>query len=109
MAVIARYPSQAKVYYEGLRKAEVPKLSLVLDQDFSFSPGVEVTDIRQVKGLEFDYVILVDVNTDTYPNDDESRHLFHVGATRAAHQLWVVVTMKPTAILPAWFLSEWDS
>ena len=108
VAVIARYPSQAKVYYDGLKKAEVPKLSLVLEQDFSFSPGVEVTDIRQVKGLEFDYVVLADVNTDTYPDDDESRHLFHVGATRAAHQLWVIVTKKPATILPEWFLTEWD-
>ena len=109
VAVVARYPGQAKVYYSGLKKSEVPRLSLVLDQDFSFAPGVEVTDVRQVKGLEFDYVILADVNADAYPDDDESRHLFHVGATRAAHQLWVVVTQRPSPVLPKWFLDDGDA
>ncbi len=101
IAVIARHPNQARVYYEGLKKAEVPRLSLVLEQDFSFTPGVEVTEIKQVKGLEFDYVVLVDVNKDTYPDDEESRHLLHVGATRGAHQLWIIVTRKPSPILPS--------
>jgi DNA helicase-2/ATP-dependent DNA helicase PcrA len=81
----------------------------VSDQDFSFAPGVEVTDVRQVKGLEFDYVIMVDVNADAYPDDDESRHMFHVGATRAAHQLWIVVTQQPSPVLPRWFVDEKDA
>ena len=41
---------------EGLRLAEVPRLRHVSRQNFSFSPGIDVTDVRQVKGLEFDYV-----------------------------------------------------
>ncbi|HEY3592992.1 MAG TPA: AAA family ATPase, partial [Polyangiaceae bacterium] len=61
VAVLARYPEQADIYYDGLVRAEVPFLRRVRAQDFSFRPGVEVTDIRQVKGLEFDYVVLVDV------------------------------------------------
>ena len=105
-AVIARHPNQARMYYDGLKKSEIPRLSLVLDQDFSFAPGVEVTEIRQVKGLEFDYVILADVNKDTYPDDEESRHLLHIGATRGAHQLWIFVTKTPSEILPARLLAE---
>ncbi len=92
VAVLARHPEQADAYYEGLRFAEVPHLRRVRSQDFAFKPGVEVTEIRQVKGLEYDYVVLVDVNASTFPEDDESRHLFHIGATRAAHQLWIIVT-----------------
>jgi DNA helicase-2/ATP-dependent DNA helicase PcrA len=106
VAVIARHANLARTYYDGLVKAEIPRLNLVLDQDFTFSPGVEVTEIRQVKGLEFDYVVLVDVNRDTYPNSDESRHLLHVGATRAAHQLWIFVTGAPSAVLPTWIVEE---
>lgn len=106
IAVIARHPNQAGMYYDGLKKSEIPRLSLVLEQDFSFAPGVEVTEIRQVKGLEFDYVILVDVNKDTYPDDEESRHLLHVGATRGAHQLWIFVTKTPSEILPAWLFDD---
>ena len=106
VALLARYPEQADVYYEGLKRAEVPYLRRVRAQDFAFRPGVEVTDVRQVKGLEFDYVVMVDVNASTYPEDDESRHLFHIAATRAAHQLWLVVTSATPSplILPALLL-----
>jgi DNA helicase-2/ATP-dependent DNA helicase PcrA len=102
VAVVARHEGQARTYFDGLEKAEVPRLSLVVDEDFSFTAGVEVTAVRQVKGLEFDYVILVEVNADSYPESDEARHLLHVGATRAAHQLWVVTTGRPSPLLPGW-------
>jgi DNA helicase-2/ATP-dependent DNA helicase PcrA len=100
VAVIARFPEQADAYYDGLFRGEVPKLRRISDQDFPFKPGIDVTDVRQVKGLEFDYVVLVEANEGSYPNDDESRHLLHIGATRAAHQLWVVCSGKPSPILP---------
>ena len=58
-----------------------------------------MTDIRQVKGLEFDYVVLVELNESSYP-DDEARHLLHIGATRAAHQLWTLTSDKPSKLLP---------
>jgi DNA helicase II / ATP-dependent DNA helicase PcrA len=100
VAVIARFPEQADAYYDGLFRGEVPKLRRIADQDFPFKPGIDVTDVRQVKGLEFDYVVLVEANEGSYPSDDESRHLLHIGATRAAHQLWVVCSGKPSPILP---------
>jgi DNA helicase-2/ATP-dependent DNA helicase PcrA len=101
VALLARHPEQAERYFEGLRRAEVPALRRIRAQEFAFRPGVEVTDVRQVKGLEFDYVVMLDVNASSYGRDDESRHLFHIGVTRAAHQLWLVVTGDPSAILPA--------
>jgi DNA helicase-2/ATP-dependent DNA helicase PcrA len=100
IAVVARYPEQADLYHAGLKQAEIPNLRRVAEQDFPFKAGVDVTDLRQVKGLEFDYVILVEVNQSTYPSDDESRHLLHIGATRAAHQLWLLSTGKASELLP---------
>jgi len=99
VAILARHPEQADLYYEGLRRAEVPMLRRIRVQDFAFKPGVEVTEIRQVKGLEYDYVVLVDVNATTFPADDEARHLFHIAATRAAHQLWILATGPTTSPL----------
>jgi DNA helicase-2/ATP-dependent DNA helicase PcrA len=99
VALLARHPEQADRYYEGLRRAEVPALRRVRAQEFAFRPGVEVTDVRQVKGLEFDYVVMLDVNASSYGRDDESRHLFHIGVTRAAHQLWLVVTGERSALV----------
>jgi DNA helicase II / ATP-dependent DNA helicase PcrA len=100
ICVIARYPEQADAYFHGLHRAEVPYLRRVADQDFSFKSGIDVTDVRQVKGLEFDYVVLVDVSDNAYPVEDEARHLAHIGATRAAHQLWVLTTGRPSPLLP---------
>jgi len=100
IAVVARYPEQADLYYEGLKRGDVPYLRRIADQDFPFRPGVDVTDIRQVKGLEFDYVILVEVTESAYPLETDARHLLHIGATRAAHQLWILASGKPSLLLP---------
>jgi DNA helicase-2/ATP-dependent DNA helicase PcrA len=91
-ALITRHAGQADAWHGALQRAEVPSLRRVRRQDFSFSPGIDVTDVAQVKGLEFDYVILLDVNQSSYPDTVESRHLLHIGATRATHQLWLVAT-----------------
>jgi len=100
VAVISRTPEQARVYAEGLQHAEVPNVRLIAEQDFPFRAGIDVTDVRQVKGLEFDYVVLVEVTAHGYPDDDESRHLLHIGASRAAHQLWIVTGDQPSTLLP---------
>jgi DNA helicase-2/ATP-dependent DNA helicase PcrA len=100
VAVIARYPEQADLYYAGLKNGDVPRLRRVTEQDFPFTPGVDVTDVRQVKGLEFDYVILVEATNSTYPVDDESRHLLYIAATRAAHQLWLLAPGVPSRLVP---------
>ncbi|MGZ3439923.1 MAG: 3'-5' exonuclease, partial [Polyangia bacterium] len=92
VALLTRHPGQADAWWAALARAEVPQLRRVRRQDFAFAPGVDVTDVGQVKGLEFDYVILLDVNASSYPDTVESRHLLHIGATRATHQLWLVST-----------------
>lgn len=100
VGVIARYPAQAAQIHAGLRAAEVPNVRLVTDADFTFRPGVDVTSVREVKGLEFDYVIVVDAGEATYSTDDESRYLLHIAMTRAAHQLWVLAPDRPSRLLP---------
>ncbi len=100
VAIITRFPQQASTYYEGLRVAEVPNLRLVIRQDFSFSAGIDVTDVRQVKGLEFDYVIVVDPTDQNYPETVASRHLMHIACTRSAYQLWFVNSGNPSKLIP---------
>jgi DNA helicase-2/ATP-dependent DNA helicase PcrA len=100
VAVITRTPEQAAEYARGLQNAEVPHVRLIADQDFPFRPGVDVTDVRQVKGLEFDYVVLVEVTAAAYADTSEARHLLHIAATRAAHQLWIMTSDRPSPLLP---------
>ncbi len=99
-AVIARHPEQADAYYEGLKRAEVPALRRVRRDEFNFQPGIDVNDVTSVKGLEFDYVVMVDVNAASYPDQHWARHLLHIGVTRAAHQLWMVSTGEPSILVP---------
>jgi DNA helicase-2/ATP-dependent DNA helicase PcrA len=100
VALLARHAEQARLYYEALARAEVPHLRLVDDQDFSFTAGIDVTDVRQSKGLEFDIVILLEVTDASYPTSDDARRLLHVAMTRAAHQLWVTYAGPASPLLP---------
>jgi len=97
VAVLTPSADVSHLYHQGLEHGEVPRLRRVTEQDFTFAPGVEVTEIEQVKGLEFDYVILAEVSAAHFPDTDAARRLLHVGATRAAHQLWLVTvgTLSP--------------
>lgn len=106
VAVVARYPQQADLYYDALTRGEVPRVRRIVDQDFPFKPGVDITNVHQVKGLEFDYVIVVDANESSYPSDEESRHLLHIAATRAAHQLWLTAGQRPSKLLPEALLDQ---
>ena len=90
----------AEELHRGLIRADVPNMRLIKNQEFTFKPGIEITDIAQTKGLEFDYVILTDADASTYGIDEASRHLLYVGVTRAAHQLWLLHTGNPSGLLP---------
>jgi DNA helicase-2/ATP-dependent DNA helicase PcrA len=90
VALVSRFAPHADAYFEGLLRAEVPRLRRVAKQDFTWEPGVDVTDVRQTKGLEFDEVVLLETTASSYPDNAPARHALYVGATRAAHQLWCV-------------------
>ena len=99
VAVLTASRTLSTMYYRGLANGEVPRLRQVEQQDFTFAPGVEVTEIEQVKGLEFDYVILVEVSAANFPETPSARRLLHVGATRAVHQLWLTSVATPSSLV----------
>jgi DNA helicase-2/ATP-dependent DNA helicase PcrA len=101
VAILTPSPEASALYFDGISKNDALSVRRVENQDFSFAPGIEVTEIEQVKGLEFDYVILVDVNGVNYPDSALSRRLLHVGATRAIHQLWLTTVGTPSSLLGA--------
>ena len=62
---------------------------------FSFEPGVLVTNIHQVKGLEFDSVAMVEPDEENYPaKREESRNMIYVGITRTQEDL-LLATIRP--------------
>ncbi len=99
IALLTPSPEISDAYYAGLAQSNLPRLRRVSDQEFTFSAGIEVTEVAQVKGLEFDYVILVDVDAESYPDTPSARRRLHVGATRAIHQLWVTAVGPPSPLV----------
>jgi DNA helicase-2/ATP-dependent DNA helicase PcrA len=99
VALLTPSPEASEVYHRGLAGVGLPKLRRVERQDFEFTPGIEVSEIEQAKGLEFDYVILVDASADRFPDRDDARRLLHVGATRAVHQLWLTCVGTPSPLI----------
>jgi DNA helicase-2/ATP-dependent DNA helicase PcrA len=99
VAVITPDEDTSRLYFEGFERMDLPLVRLVEDQVYAFAPGIDVVDVRQVKGLEFDYVVLVGVTSSAYPDRPGARRLLHVAATRAIHQLWVTWIDKPSPLL----------
>jgi DNA helicase-2/ATP-dependent DNA helicase PcrA len=97
VAIICENEENAQRFYEGL--ANLDQVRLVTDGEFEFKPGIDVTDVSQVKGLEFDYVIIPDANLMYYPDTAVARRTLHIAITRAVHQLWVIAPGKPSDII----------
>ncbi|MED5515871.1 MAG: 3'-5' exonuclease, partial [SAR324 cluster bacterium] len=99
IAVLTRTNEAALKLYEGLQRTDLANMRIIRDQEFSFTPGIDVTDISQTKGLEFDTVIIADADASTYGPDILSRQLLYVGLTRAAHQLWLIHCGNPSKLI----------
>jgi DNA helicase-2/ATP-dependent DNA helicase PcrA len=97
VALIAKDAASARAVVDAIARA-VPA-RLVLDGDFSFGPGIEVTEVANIKGLEFDYVIIPDATAEAYPDTPDSRRALHVAATRASRRLWILAPGSPSPIL----------
>lgn len=99
VAILSPNPVASDVYFDGLARADLPRLRRIRDGEFPFKPGIEVTEVTQVKGLEFDYVIVLDVDAQNYPDTPTARRLLHVAATRAVHQLWMMSVGTPSPLV----------
>lgn len=91
LALIARSPELARTWAKLLGHA-LP-VHLALGGDFPFGPGVVSTCVAEVKGLEFDVVILTDPQGHAWTSTPEARRGLYVALTRATH--WLVLTTLP--------------
>ena len=91
VAVLCKRKDEADRWAKGLAAAGAADVRRAERQEFQFTPGVVVSNVHQVKGLEFDGVLLVDPAA-YGPRD---RHLLHVAITRAADRLWVAAPHGP--------------
>jgi ATP-dependent DNA helicase UvrD/PcrA len=96
-AVICRTP-QAAAQLARLVKMAIPA-NLALEGAFTFGPGAQVTCVAEVKGLEFDHVVIPDAGAGRYADTPEARRALYVAATRASTQLVLASAGTPSGLL----------
>ena len=100
VALLTPSAELSALYTDGLQKAELRDVRRVVDQQFAFKAGIDVVEAREVKGLEFDYVVIIEASSRHWPDTPHHRRLLHVAATRAIHQLWLTSVGSVSPILP---------
>lgn len=65
----------------------LPEAALISAKDVEFPGGVTFMPAYLTKGLQFDVVILLDVDEEPYPLEGETAKLLYVATTRPVHRL----------------------
>jgi DNA helicase IV len=105
-AVICASPEEAKFAYKMLQPTFGQLVRLGDAYSFSFKEGILVTDVHQVKGLEFFSVLLWNPTAQSYGSHDHGRNLLYVAATRAEENLCLVTWGRPASALPTFGASK---
>ena len=93
-ALICKDKQHANDVYERIKEFENEiGRDIVPYSESDYKSGVLVLPVSHAKGLEFDTVIILDMNKDRYPDNEYSTRLLYVAITRALHRL-IVITNK---------------
>lgn len=99
-AVLCASPEEAQFAYRMLQPTFGPRVRRGDSYSFSFEEGILVTDVRQVKGLEFYSVLVWNPSHRAYSTDELGQNLLYVAATRAEENLCLVTWERPSRHLP---------
>ncbi|OQR56877.1 3'-5' exonuclease [Bacillus sp. CDB3] len=88
IAVIGRTDDECRDIYEKLTNAGLTVNVIEADQS-KYEGGISVVPVYLAKGLEFDAVLLIDVDEEHYKNTKHDAKLLYVGCTRSLHDLWI--------------------
>lgn len=100
-AVLCRDRQEAKYAHSLLAPTFGPTVRLGDEGTFSLDEGIVVSEIRQVKGLEFCNVLLWNPSHKSYGTSSLDRNLLYVGVTRAEENLCLVTWTRPSKLLPS--------
>ena len=97
LGIVHKSEEIAKAYAQLLSRDH--EVHLVTQDSTSFHEGVTVCSVRMAKGLEFDEVVVLDVDDTQYASEFD-RNLLYVAVTRAMHDLHVLYRVSPSRFLP---------
>jgi len=99
-ALVCRDREHAQQAYERIVKyEEYLEKDIVAFSEENYKTGLLILPVESAKGLEFDTVILLDINDITYPDSELSTRLLYVGITRALHKLIVIENSNKSPLL----------
>ncbi len=102
VCVVCRGAKDASALHQELVKVLADSGTTVRlghNKDFDFSPGITVSNSRQVKGLEFDAVIVVEPSEKHYPATTDGKRALYMVTTRAKETLQFVGVGETTPLL----------
>ncbi|HHB1653151.1 TPA: UvrD-helicase domain-containing protein [Bacillus cereus] len=88
IAVIGRTEDECRDIYVKLTNAGLT-VNVIEANQSKYEGGISVVPVYLAKGLEFDAVLLIDVDEEHYKNTKHDAKLLYVGCTRSLHDLWV--------------------
>lgn len=100
-AVICKTRTEARSLFDALLKLGCRGIRYGDAKYFEFTPGITITDVHQVKGLEFHNVLVFNPSEKNYSSHSpHDRNLLYVAITRAEHQLGMLCFDPPSALIP---------
>lgn len=94
--IITKTNRRARELYELLK--ERYDVHAITPDSKAFPEGIAVLSIQMSKGLEFDEVLLPDVDEENYCTESD-RSLLYIACTRAMHRLTLLHAGEPTGLL----------
>lgn len=86
IAIILKDEIEASKFMKVLtEKHNISNINLIDNEQMSYKPGITVLSARLSKGLEFDYVLIPDI--DLYTSNEGDRRLLYIAITRALHKV----------------------
>ncbi|WP_209812732.1 HelD family protein [Ammoniphilus resinae] len=98
IALLGRTEAECEALFMALKAKGIP-VSLVQAEQENYAGGISIMPVYMSKGLEFDAVLLLDVNDQAYRKTVQDAKLLYVGCTRALHELWLFHGKTPSPLL----------
>ncbi|WP_218092051.1 HelD family protein [Paenibacillus solanacearum] len=98
LAVLARTEERCRELHAELAAAGCA-VNLIVPGQQQYEGGVSIVPIYMAKGLEFDTVLLVDVDAEYYGATPQDAKLLYVGCTRALHELKLYYGAEPSPLV----------
>lgn len=86
VAVVGRTDDECAAIHAHLREQGL-ETTLITSKQTAYKGGLSVLPVYLTKGLEFDAVLITDVDAAHYERNAQDAKLLYVGCTRALHQL----------------------